>query len=132
MAAATIGQIIIGGLVGASTAYSISQSQKADYRQRKAIDEQRAAADSYNAEQARQAEEMKKQMTESQRQSEVLAEKRMDDMQQRGVPKQAGSERVLSQAEQAAQAGPSSTMLTGPMGVDPTQLQLGKSTLLGG
>lgn len=127
-----VSAMIVAGATVASTAYSISQSQKADYRQRKAIDEQRAAADSYNAEQARQAEEMKKQMTESQRQSEVLAEKRMDDMQQRGVPKQAGSERVLSQAEQAAQAGPSSTMLTGPMGVDPTQLQLGKSTLLGG
>ena len=120
------------GLAGASTVYQISEQKKAAKRQEKAIRQQQAAADEYNAEQARQAEEMRKQMLESQRQSEVLAEKRMDDMQQRGVPKQAGSERALSQAEQAAQAGPSSTMLTGPMGVDPTQLQLGKSTLLGG
>ena len=32
----------------------------------------------------------------------------------------------------AAQAGQSGTMLTGPTGIDPTQLTLGKQTLLGG
>jgi hypothetical protein len=32
----------------------------------------------------------------------------------------------------AGKAGQSGTMLTGPQGVDPTQLTLGKQTLLGG
>lgn len=130
MAGTAIGFAI--GATAASQVVSVMEQKKAAKRQEQAIRQQQAAADEYNAEQARQAEEMRKQMLESQRQSEVLAEKRMEDMQQRGVPKQAGSERALSQAEQAAQAGPSSTMLTGPMGIDPTQLQLGKSTLLGG
>ena len=38
---------------------------------------------------------------------------------------------LLSAAEQAGRAGVSSTMLTGPSGVDPSRLTLGKSTLLG-
>jgi hypothetical protein len=39
---------------------------------------------------------------------------------------------LLSAAQQQAAGGPGSTMLTGPAGVDPGQLTLGKSTLLGG
>ena len=38
---------------------------------------------------------------------------------------------ILSAAQQAGKAGPSGTMLTGPMGVDPNALTLGKTTLLG-
>jgi hypothetical protein len=38
---------------------------------------------------------------------------------------------VLSANEQAAKGGQSSTMLTGPTGVDMSQLNLGKNTLLG-
>lgn len=38
---------------------------------------------------------------------------------------------IMSAAEQAGKAGASSTMLTGPSGVDPSALTLGKSTLLG-
>lgn len=38
---------------------------------------------------------------------------------------------ILSSAQQAGKAGPSGTMLTGPMGVDPNALTLGKTTLLG-
>lgn len=40
---------------------------------------------------------------------------------------------ALNDANAAAGAqGPGSTMLTGPLGVDPTSLTLGKTTLLGG
>jgi hypothetical protein len=39
---------------------------------------------------------------------------------------------IMERAGQQAGGGPSSTMLTGPGGVDPTQLSLGRSTLLGG
>lgn len=38
---------------------------------------------------------------------------------------------ILSAASQAGRAGVSGTMLTGPTGVDPNSLTLGKSTLLG-
>jgi len=38
---------------------------------------------------------------------------------------------MLSSNEQAAKGGQSSTMLTGPQGVDMSQLNLGKNTLLG-
>jgi len=39
---------------------------------------------------------------------------------------------IMSAASQAAKTGPSSTMLTGPGGVDPNSLALGRSSLLGG
>lgn len=38
---------------------------------------------------------------------------------------------MLSGNEQAAKGGAGSTMLTGPQGVDPNALNLGKNTLLG-
>lgn len=38
---------------------------------------------------------------------------------------------MLSANQAAAKAGGSGTMLTGPTGVDPASLQLGKNTLLG-
>lgn len=38
---------------------------------------------------------------------------------------------LLDAASQSGKAGASSTMLTGPLGVDPGALTLGKSTLLG-
>jgi hypothetical protein len=38
---------------------------------------------------------------------------------------------MLSSNQQAAKGGQSSTMLTGPQGVDMSQLNLGKNTLLG-
>jgi hypothetical protein len=39
---------------------------------------------------------------------------------------------IMQAAQEGAQGGPSSTMLTGPMGVNPQDLQLGRSSLLGG
>jgi hypothetical protein len=38
---------------------------------------------------------------------------------------------ILSAAQQSGKMGASGTMLTGPQGIDPAQLALGKSTLLG-
>jgi len=40
--------------------------------------------------------------------------------------------RIMGAASAEAAGGPSSTMLTGPMGVNPQDLNLGRSTLLGG
>ncbi len=39
---------------------------------------------------------------------------------------------IMSAASQAAKGGPAGTMLTGPQGVNTADLNLGKSTLLGG
>lgn len=39
---------------------------------------------------------------------------------------------VLASAAEAAKGGPAGTMLTGPQGVNPADLTLGKNTLLGG
>jgi uncharacterized protein HemX len=46
-------------------------------------------------------------------------------------PQRPDTKGLLSQLQQAAKGGPSGTMLTGPQGVDPNTLDLGKSTLLG-
>lgn len=46
--------------------------------------------------------------------------------------KRANSSALLSSNQMAGKGGQSGTMLTGPGGVDPSALQLGKTTLLGG
>ena len=46
--------------------------------------------------------------------------------------KRVSSSALLSSNEMAAKGGQSGTMLTGPGGVDPNTLRLGKTTLLGG
>ena len=38
---------------------------------------------------------------------------------------------ILSAAQQSGKSGPSGTMVTGPQGIDPSSLTLGKTTLLG-
>lgn len=38
---------------------------------------------------------------------------------------------LLDQSTQAGKSGPSGTLLTGPQGIDPSKLLLGRSTLLG-
>jgi hypothetical protein len=39
---------------------------------------------------------------------------------------------LLASASQAGKSGASGTMLTGPQGVDPSAMSLGRGTLLGG
>lgn len=55
-----------------------------------------------------------------------------------GAPPKAGAKQPDTQAMSSANAkasgvnaGPASTFLTGPTGIDPSQLTLGKNTLLG-
>lgn len=45
--------------------------------------------------------------------------------------KQPDTSYLLAAAQQAGKSGPSGTMLTGVSGIDPSQLALGKSALLG-
>lgn len=54
-----------------------------------------------------------------------------DQAQNRANQKSPDTSAILSAASQAGKSGISSTMLTGPVGVDPGSLNLGKNTLLG-
>jgi hypothetical protein len=58
--------------------------------------------------------------------------KAADEANNKANQKRANSSALLSSNQMAAKGGQSGTMLTGPSGVDPTALQLGKTTLLGG
>jgi len=97
----------------AGTTYSVVAGEDAKQQQKKAMESQERA-------QAQQLAQTQAQ----QRRSEMAmnaANRRQPDV---------GG--IMERAGQQAGGGPSSTMLTGPGGVDPTQLSLGRSTLLGG
>lgn len=58
-------------------------------------------------------------------------EKQAEEAMRRQNQKQPDTNALLSAAQQGGKAGASGTMLTGPGGIDPSALNLGKSTLLG-
>ncbi|GAB3190755.1 hypothetical protein [Hydrogenophaga aquatica] len=58
-------------------------------------------------------------------------EKAADEASNRANSKRADTGAALDAAAQAGKAGGSGTMLTGPQGIDPAALSLGKNTLLG-
>lgn len=58
--------------------------------------------------------------------------KAADEATNRANSKKPNTAAILDQMLMAGKTGTSGTMLTGPMGVDPNQLSLGRSTLLGG
>lgn len=69
------------------------------------------------------------------RQAADQAKKQADQAEQsinRANAKRPDTNAMLSATAQASKAGAGGTMLTGPMGIDPAALQLGKNTLLGG
>ena len=72
---------------------------------------------------------------DAQKQSVVQAQQQatqVDQANNNANKKQPNVSGILSAAQQAAKGGVGGTMLTGPQGVDPSTLTLGKSTLLGG
>jgi hypothetical protein len=78
--------------------------------------------------------EQKKAAETAAQQAEVNArkqEKAADEAANRANQKRANPMASLDAATQAGRAGASGTMLTGPQGVDPNLLSLGKNTLLG-
>jgi len=94
-------------LAAIGTAYTIYNGERMASKQKEAQQEAKAAA--------------------------VKQEKAADEAFNKANAKKPDLERLLSQNEQAAQGGAGSTMLTGPAGVDPNSLVLGKNnTLLGG
>ena len=90
----------------------------------------------YSGEQGKRAQEdaMRQQQAaqaEAAKQAKLQAEQSQAAMRtaNRRAPDVSG---IMQAAQESAQGGPSSTMLTGPMGVNPQDLQLGRSSLLGG
>jgi len=90
----------------ASTAYSAYAGNKADQNQRSAQRASLAQADA--------------------------SAKAADEATNKANQKRPGIAGALSAAMQSGKAGDSGTMLTGPSGIDPGALSLGKNTLLGG
>lgn len=68
---------------------------------------------------------------EQAKQNALKQEKASDEATNRANQKTADTVGALSSAQQSGKAGASGTMLTGPQGIDPNVLSLGKSTLLG-
>lgn len=57
--------------------------------------------------------------------------KAADENMNRATQKRPNTAGILASAQQAGKSGASGTMLTGPQGVDPAALTLGRNTLLG-
>ena len=106
MSGATTAAYVIGGAMLASTAYSAYAGNKADQNQRSAQRASLAQADA--------------------------SAKAADEATNKANQKRPDIAGALSAAMQSGKAGASGTMLTGPSGIDPGALLLGKNTLLGG
>lgn len=77
-----------------------------------------------------QAKQNKAAMQQAKDNADRQASQAEQDM-NRANQKRADPSAILSAASQGGKSGASGTMLTGPQGVDPSALSLGKSTLLG-
>lgn len=97
---------VLGVLAGGPAYVSYAQGKKANEIQQAAGDEAQKRAEA----------------------TAKLAEEAVNKANQKR-PNVAG---MLSSNQMAAKGGQSGTMLTGPGGIDPSKLQLGKTTLLGG
>ena len=65
------------------------------------------------------------------RRTALKNEKNAQEAQNRAYQRSPDTASILSAAQQASKGGASGTMLTGPLGVDPDALKLGKTSLLG-
>ena len=116
---AAISSIVAGALAASAAAaaagvgYSVYAGEQGKKAQREAMNQQKAA-------QAQAAQQARQQATESQ-----AAIRRS----QQQAPDVAS---IMAAAQESGAGGPSATMLTGPAGIDPSQLMLGRNTLLGG
>lgn len=81
-----------------------------------------------NGQDQKQAAEHAAQQARSNAKKQALA---ADEASNRANQKRANAGEAIDAAIQAGKAGMSGTMLTGPQGIDPNLLNLGKNTLLG-
>jgi hypothetical protein len=87
-------------------------------------------------------EQGKKAQKEAMRRQSAMQAEATQQAQQQATASQAAIRRsqqqspdvasIMAAAQEAGTGGPASTMLTGPAGIDPSQLTLGRNTLLGG
>lgn len=104
MSGATTAVMAVAAVAGAGIAYQNGQEQKSAAK--KAATQSQTAADKLYAQQ--------------------------DQATNKANARGPDTAALLSANQQEAQSGQSGTMLTGPMGVDPNDLSLGKNTVLGG
>ena len=95
-----------------------------------------AAYTIYSGEQAaKKQDEALQQQRQAQAEAKTAAEKQQSIAEQnvnRANSKTPDASAIMSAASQASKGGAAGTMLTGPQGVNTADLNLGKSTLLGG
>jgi type II secretory pathway pseudopilin PulG len=110
--------ILVGALVASAasaavgTGVSIANAQSGKKAQDKAMQQQKQAQD--------QAVEQAQSQARRSEYAANAANRKTPDL-----------NAIMQSASQAARGGPSGTMLTGPGGVDPNSLALGKNSLLG-
>ena len=88
-----------------------------------------AAATIYSTDNARQVSNQANDIAKT---NALNTQQQSDEANNRANAKSPDSAAMLSANMMAGKAGQSGTLLTGPQGVDPSQLTLGKTTLLGG
>lgn len=101
----------VAAVVG--TTYSVYSGEQAKKQQQQALRQQEAA-------QTQQLTQAKEAAATSQQNINKANQRRPD------------TQAVMADATAAGAGGASGTMLTGPQGIDPQQLALGRNTLLGG
>lgn len=104
-----IGAVFGGGLL----AYQVYSGERANRMQQHQMRQQEAA--------------QQQALVQSQKQA-----KASEQAQNKANQRKPNVRGIMESAMRRAGGGPSGTMLTGPMGVDPQALALGRSTLLGG
>lgn len=86
----------------------------------------------YSAYSANQQKQQAKGVAYRAEQDAKKQEKAMEQQLNASMQKRPNARAAMDGAMQTARAGQSGTMLTGPQGVSPSNLTLGKTTLLGG
>jgi len=93
-----------------------------------------ALGTAYIADQKKTQEEALNRQNSAQQQARQQAEKAATDADMafnRANQKKPNVQRIMDQNQSAGMGGAGSTMLTGPLGIDPSLLTLGRNTLLG-
>ena len=112
-AISTIAAVAAATAAAAGTGYAVYAGERASDAQKQAMGEQRQAQQQAATQAASQQRRSAQAM--------AAANRRQPDM---------GA--IMAGAAEGAGGGPTGTMLTGPSGVSPQDLALGRSTLLGG
>jgi hypothetical protein len=104
---------IAAGAAAAGTGYSIVAGERGASMQKQAMGQQKQAQNAAAAQARSQQRRSQQAMAAANRAEPAVAD-------------------IMGRAAAEMGGGPSSTMLTGPMGVNPQELQLGRTSLLGG